>query len=238
MNKQLKAALKHNFTPPPTQRREQFIHSIPYPKASPRQVLLAQIAYIRKRVWILLAIGTGFAFFYTHITVAPENIVAGVSALLPLFSLCTIMELYKSTTCHMEEIELSCTYNLPKIMLMRITILGTVGFAALVLLVVMVEKSDFGALRNTLYIGVPYLLASYLSLLVALKSHTKGTMYICAAISVSVSGAMLVSSKYQYIYSTHLTSIWVTLFSLLIGLLAYTYIRFMQSQEELLWNLS
>lgn len=239
MDKQLKTLLKQSFTTPLTQHKEQFINSISYPKASFREAVISQISFIRKRIWLSFLIGVFFAFFYTQFMNVPENIVAGVSAILPLFSLCMVAEIYKSTSHNMEEIELACKYNLTKIMLMRIGILGTVSFIMLVLLVLTVGKSDFGTFRNIIYLSVPYLLSSYLSLFIISKIRSKETIYICAAISGAVSISMMIaSSSYPFIYNTDFIFIWVTLFILLIGLLFYSLTRFTKLQEELKWNLS
>lgn len=238
MDKKLKAALKQSFTPPPAQHRDQFITSIPYPKATYLEVLLSQIAFIRKRVWLSFILCVCFGFFYTQYMRLPESMVAGVSAILPFFSLCMITEIYKSTVYRMEETELACKYNLPKITLMRIGILGMVSFTLLVLFVIIVGKSDFGMLRNTVYISAPYLLSSYLSLLIISKFRSKETIYVCAVISGAVSIFMVITStSYQLIYHADFTFIWVILFVVLTGLLFFSLTRFKKSQEELQWNL-
>lgn len=239
MNKKLKSILKQSFTPPPTQHGEQFINSISYPKETILELLISQIGFIRKRVWILFMMGVCFAFFYTQSVSVPENIVSGVSAILPFLSLCTISEIYKSMIFNMEELELACKYNLPKISLMRIGILGTVSFGLLFFLVVIVGKSDFGMIRNTIYICVPFLISSYLNILIISNIHLKDPIYVCATISGVVSIFMfLASSSFQFIYNLDFLFNWVVLFVLLIGVLVYNFIRFINSQEELQWNLS
>lgn len=238
MDKRFKAALKRSFTSPPTQHREQFANSICYPKATFREVLISQIGFIQKRVWLSFMLSVCFAFCYTQFVSMPESIIAGVSAILPFFSLCAITEVYKSAAYKMEETELSCKYNLPKIALMRFGILGTGSFIVLGLLVIIVTKSDFGMLRNTIYISVPYLLSSYLSLLIISKFRSKETIYICGAMSGIVSILMiLVGSSYKFIYKAEFIAIWAALFTILISLLSYSLIRFTKLQEELQWNL-
>lgn len=238
MDKNTKSALKQSFTPPPSKNRKEFINSLSYPKASLSEVVISQISFIRKRIWLSFMISVCFAFFYTQFMNVPENIVAGVSAILPLFSLCMIAEIYKSTACNMEEMELACKYNLPKIMLMRIVILGTVSFIMLVFLVLMIGKSDFGMFRNIIYISVPYLLSSHLSLFIISKIHSKETIYICGAISGAVSVLILTaSSSYPFIYHVDFTLIWGALFIIFVGILFYRLIRFAKLQEELQWNL-
>lgn len=239
MDKQLKTLLKQSFSTPLTQHKELFINSISYPKASFREVVISQISFIRKRIWFAFMLGVFLAFFYTQFMNVPENIVAEVSAILPLFSVCTIAEIYKSTSCNMGEMELACKYNLPKVMLMRIGILGTVSFVILVLFALIAGKSDFGMFRNIIYIGVPYLLSSYLSLSIISKFGSKETIYVCATMSGAVSiSMMLASSSYQFIYNIDFTFIWITLFIVLVSLLAYSLMRFTKLQEELKWNLS
>ncbi len=238
MDRRLKSALKQNFTPPQAQRREQFINRILYPKAKFSEVLISQIGFIRKRVWMLFVICSCFAFFYTEFANVSEDIVSGVSAILPLFSLATITEIYKSTSHNMDEMELVCKHNLSKITLMRLGILGTISFIMLILLVAIVGESDFGTLRNTVYIAVPYLLTSYISLLIISKLRTKETIYVCAAVSGAVSVFIFMANRnYKFIYSADFTFLWVITFAVLMGLLAYSLIRFTKSQEELQWNL-
>lgn len=237
MNRRLKLALKQSFTPPPALHKESFIQRISYPKAPFRKVLVSQITFIRKRVWFSFILCVCFAFFYTTYAEVPEHIVWGMSAILPLFSLCTVTEICKSTAYNMEETELACKYNLPKIILMRIEILGIVSFSMLVLFIILLRKSSFGMFRNIIYISVPYLLSNSLSLLTISKLRSKEAIYICAVISGAISLFILASySNYSFIYNANFTFIWVVTFTIFAGLLFYSLIGFTKSQEELQWN--
>ncbi len=236
--KRLKLALKKNFTPPPTRQMEHFINNISYPKAKFSELLISQIGFIRKRVWFLFALSVCFAFSYAQLGSVPENIVSSISAILPLVSLGTIIEIYKSCAFCMEETELACKHNLSKITLMRLCILGTISFATLLLLVAFAGKSDFGTLRNTVYIAVPYLLSSYVSLLIITKFRTKDTIYVCAAASIAVGIFILIArNSYVYIYNIDFAHFWIVAFLALTGLFIFSLIRFVKSQEELQWNL-
>lgn len=238
MDKKLKTALKQSFTPPPARYKEPFINSIPYPKAAFREVLISQITFIRKRVWLLFALCVVFALYYTTYVNTPESIVMGVSAVVPFFSLCIVAEIYKSAASNMEEMELACKHNLPKIILIRIGILGAASFVLLIFLVIITGKSSFGLFRNAIYIGVPYLLTSYLSLLTISKLRSKETIYICTAISAAVSLFIVTAhNNYNFIYHVDFTFIWGITFAVFAGLLFYSLIQFPKSQEELQWNL-
>lgn len=238
MDKKVKTLLKQSFIPPPAQHKKRFINSIAYPKAGFLEVMVSQTLFIRKRIWLSFMLSVCFAFLYTHYMSVPVGIVGGVSAILPLLTLCTVAEICKSTACNMEEMELACKYNLAKITLMRMGVLGTVSFIILVLLVLMAGKSDFGLFRNIIYISVPYLLSSYLSLTVISKFRSKETIYVCAAISGAISTLMVLASMdYQFIYHMDFAPIWIAIFIVLACLLSYSIIRLPKLQEEIQWNL-
>ena len=236
MDKKLKSALKQSFTPPKPTKTDDFINSISYPKASFNKVLIAQVGFIRKRVWISFFICLIFAYFYIKHVETPINIITGLSALLPLFSLITITEIFKSTACNMDEMELACKYSLPKIVLMRIGILGAVSFVIIILCVALAEKSNFGVFRNLIYLSVPYLISTNISLAIIARIKSKETIYICTTVSGAVSVIMLLVNS--NLYNLNFTTIWCILFLALIGMMTMNLIRFKNSQEELQWNLS
>ena len=239
MDKKMKSALKQSFTPPRPTKMKDFINNIPYPKATFREVFLAQVGFIRKRVWISFFIFLTFAFYYTNHVDISTNITAGLSALLPFFSLITITEIFKSTAFNMDEMELACKYSLSKITLMRLGILGTVSFVIIILCVILAGKSNFGVFRNLIYLSVPYLVSTNISLAIIAKIKSKETIYICATVSVGVSIFMLIAnSNYRFIYNVNFTMIWCIFFLAFIGMMTMNLIRFKNSQEELQWNLS
>ena len=238
MDKKLKQAIKQSFTPPPAKHKSEFIHRMSYPKTRFQDVLFAQIRFIRKRVWFFYILSTCFAYLYTSLTTMPENIVAVISAILPLFSLCMITELHKSIAFNMEETELACKYNLQKITLMKLSILGTFSFVMLMLLVAIASKNNFGVFRNSIYISVPYLLSTYISLGIISKIRSKETIYICALACSGISAFILISNNlYDFIYTTSFLTLWLGIFVILITLTIFSLTRFVKSQEELQWNL-
>ncbi len=238
MNKKLKGIIKESFKPPETQHKEQFTENLLYPQAKFTEVLLAQIGYIRKRIWVVFFISVLFAFYYVNTVKISEHIVTTISSIVPFLSLCIISEIYKTTAYKMNEMELACKYNLHKITLMRFAILGTASFLVLLLLVVSVHKNDFGILRNSLYITVPYLLSNYISLAVIVKINSKETIYICAGVSVLISIlTYLANINVSFIYNVNFTSIWAIAFIVIIGLFSHKLIQFTKLQEELQWNL-
>ncbi len=234
MDRMIKSAIKRSFIPPPSKKREQFINSISFPKAKFSELVTSQIGFIRKRVWLLFIFCVCTAFLYAKFGSTSDNLVSAVSALLPFISLCIITELHISLSYNMEETELACKHSLPKITLIRLAILGTVSFAVLGLLVLIVGKSDFGTIRNTVYITVPFLLTCYISLFIITKMHRKETIYVCAAVSGIVSVFVIVSGgSFSFIYSAEYTFIWIILSILLTGLVIFRLIKYIKLQEEL-----
>ncbi len=237
MDKKLKLALKQSFTPPASQNREKFANSISYPQATFNEVFLSQIRFIRKRVWVMFALCVCSAFFYINTVPIKSDIISVVSAILPLFVLCTTSEFFKSCSYNMEEMELACKYNLAKITLMRLGILGAASFVMLVLFICFANNNNFGVFRNAMYLTVPYLFSSYVSLLIVSKYHAKETTYVVAGVCGSVSFFMFLSNtSYAMIYHAAFTYLWGLAFATLAVLLALTLIKFTKLQEELQWN--
>ncbi|ONI46227.1 hypothetical protein AN641_01985 [Candidatus Epulonipiscioides gigas] len=237
MDKRLKSALKQNFTPPAPQKRDKFVNNISYPKAKFSSVFLSQIGFIRKRVWVVFALCVYFAFWYVNIAEITNHTISVISAISPLFILCVTSEIYRSTTYNMDELELTCKYNLSKITLMRLCILGVINFIMLLVFIILTRNNDYGVLLSAIYLAVPFLLSSYLSLLIISKIHLKENIYICAGVCSSISIFML-NGTYSFIYNMEYIYLWVIAFFTLSLLLMHCFIRFIKLQEELTWNLS
>lgn len=238
MDRKLKDALGRAFTPPPPQNKDSFIPTINYPKASFTQVLICQIGFIRNRVWIGFVLLLVSAFTITNYIQLPSNIISILSAMLPVFSLLAITEVYKSTAHNMAEMELGCKYNLLKITLMRLSILGFAGLIILLAYVSLAKGNDFGAFRNLIYLSVPYLISTNLSLFVISKFKSKETGYACSAVNLGVSASIIpLNSSYKFIYSVNYTFAWAFFCALLLILLGVNLLKFKTSQEELQWNL-
>lgn len=239
MDKKLKQALKQNFIPPSPQKKDDFLSYLTYPKATFSEVLFSQIGFIRKRVWFAFTLLLVLAFTSTNYLPLDENIVSIISAMLPIFSLVAITEIYKSTAYNMTEMEIACKYDLSKITLMRLSILGTVGIILLFVYVLTVSNNDLGLIRNIVYLAVPYLLSTNISLVVISKLKSKDTGYVCNAVCLGVSaGVMVLQNACNFIYSLDYVAIWTISFILLIALLGVNLVIFRKSQEELQWNLA
>lgn len=239
MDKKLGQAIKQNFIPPSPQKKDDFLANLTYPKASFSEMLFSQIWFIRKRVWLTFTLLLILAFTSTNCLPLDENIVSIISAMLPIFSLVAITEIYKSTAYNMAEMELACKYDLSKITLMRLSILGTVGIILLFVYVLIVSNNNLGLIRNLVYLAVPYLLSTNISLVVISKLKSKDTGYVCSAVCLGVSvGVIVLQNAYNFIYSVDYVAIWTISFILLTLLLGANLVIFRKSQEDLQWNLA
>lgn len=220
MNRNLKKALKTALDAPKPSRKESFINSLPAPKTTTLQFCLSQMGYIRKRFWflsILLLIG-----IYVFITHSVNREIAGfVSACLPLLTLIGLSEIKKSDTFNMNELEMSCKYDLSKIMLFRLSVIGM--FHILLLLIsclLFKEYSQFEAIRYMIYTMTPFLLSSFLSFWIINHTTSKDSLYICSAVTIFVSLSMiLLNLGNMRIYADHYVSIWQISFLVILILL-------------------
>lgn len=239
MDKKLKNVLKKNFSPPPSKNKDKFLKNIPFPRQSPAKTLFCQIGFIRKRVWFYFFIILLFSFAITNFNLLNHNIIAVISTLLPIFSLVATTEICKSTTYNMAEIELSCKYNLPIITLFRLNILGILGFLLLLAFILILNKTEFGIIRNFLYLSVPYLLCVNLNLFIITKFKNKDKITAAVTVCLIISIAIIVLSNiYVFIYSLKYLNVWKTAFIILSAFLIANLINFKKSQEEIQWSLS
>jgi hypothetical protein len=241
MNRKLKKCLRQAFDAPPLneKRKNEFLLSANFPKTAGVNFLLAQIRYIRKRVWItsLLAVIPVLIFLSPRITENGPRFVWMISSLLPFIALAGITEIARSVSYNMAELEMSCQYSFSAVVLARLGILGgadTILFAVMTLLLHMIGNVEI--LRLGVYLFVPFLLTCALSLFAFNRLRSKESVYICGCISGFVSTAnALVSS--QYAIFENMTFWYVSFFILLIWT-AGEIIKLIKRTGENQWNLS
>jgi len=240
MRHSLKKEIKSAFDAPAPSRKDQFINQIDYPKASRLDFIKSQIGYIRKRVWILsllLFIGTLLSSYFSN---TPASSVWIVSSILPFISLVSISEIARSTTYNMEELEMSCKYNLLEVSLIRLGILGVTNLAILIgILFLFMGKTDFGIIRLGLYLLTPYLLNCYGTLFVVNRLKSRETMYICGGVTAFVSILnTLITSFIDEVYTESYRLFWVISFIILAVLSAKEIVKLFKKMEELQWSSS
>ncbi len=234
MNKSMRDALSKSFAAPATQNKEIFLANIRYPKASYKEVFFSQISYLRKRVWTATSLLICVAALFIQWGASAQNDLAILSAVLPFISLIGILELHRTTAFRMAEMELACRYSLEVITLMRLVVLGVLGFVALLSFVVLAQGNDYGALRNLVYLAAPYLFCTAVSLCIVSKYREKEASYVCGAVCTMVSSVVLaLDFVYPFIYGASYVFVWVGVCLALAVLLMVSVANFKHSQEEL-----
>lgn len=238
MNKKLKKELKAAFNAPTPTRKLDFLMDFPYPEANMFEFVCSQISYIRKRFWIL-----SICVVITMLTCAEifdngYKTMVLLSTALPLLTLIGVVEINKSLSHNMQELEMSCKYSLGKIILIRLSAIGSFQFIVLLtLLIPFTTKTNLGFLRNTVYIITPFLLCSYLSLFITNHLKTKDTIYICGVVTGFISiCTFILTTNIDKVYASQFIIFWNLTFILMIGLIGYEICKLMRRTEELQWN--
>ena len=237
MNRKFKKELKSVFEVEPSKRKNAFIKQLSYPKSHTMEVILSQVGYIRKSFWI---VSFGLVAFMMAILKTNEmstETIAFLSAVLPFFSLLGVGELHKSISHNMAELELSCKHNLGEVTLIRLVIVSSVSVCILLMSIFIAKDIGFGLYRNTLYMTVPFLISSYLSLWIINRFKTRETIYVSGGVTVCISVLQIVCSTSVRGYYMHATmEFWVIVLLATIGLLTYEIVKLVKKTEELAWN--
>lgn len=245
MNGELKKELKTAFEAPSPKGKELFLKQLRYPKITYQEFLFDQLHYIRKRVWlasvliVLLGWLTAFCLPIFHWTANGIKIWS-ISAMLPFLALLTITEVYRSSACNMTELEGSCRFSLPQIVMARMSILGTVNSIVLVLLLIFINQaSAYSLLQTILYVTVPYLVVCGACLWLLNRMHGSDGIYACAVAAglVSVSSIPCEISS-GILYSDTYINVWLTLFAVCFVFIGFQMHKLVKQLEEKQWNLS
>ena len=238
MNKQLKEQLKDTFQPPPSQNKSQFIHNLHYPKATRTSVYITQAGYISKRLWVLSAMIMMVIFVIASKEMFLTTTIKAISGVLPFLSLLGIIEIQKSRAYHMVELEMSCPFNFGKITLIRMAIIGTYSFLFVLMVTLCTNQINQSFLTYFIYLSVPFMVSSYLSIWIINRFSRKDTLYVCGGVTVFVS--TITSNQtinQQILYSQEFAFVWMIAFAVVTILLTLEITKFMKKTEELSWNL-
>ena len=242
MNKKLKDDLRAAFDAPTPKRKSEFLLSVNFPKTSRYDFLLAQIGYIRKRVWIvsLLTVVPALIVFWSQITENVLSFVWVVSSLFPFIALAGITEIARSVSHNMAELEISCKYSFSNVVIARLEILGCANMIVVAIIIMSFRAAgSVDVLRLGAYLLVPFLLTCSLSLFVFNRLQSRESIYICGGIScgVSILNAFL-SNSYRIVLEGGYTVFWIIAFIMLMICTIMEMIKLILRTEELKWNLS
>ena len=197
----LKSALTDAFIPPKSQKKAAFLATLPCRKLTYFSFVLAQIGYIRKRIWLFSALTLlgvlGAACFL------PQDklyVVLFVSALMPFLALLTITELARSDLFLMSEIEDGCKFSLPQLAGARIIILGVCNLFVIVAFAAILRVfSPLGLFHAAVTVLTPYIAVQVFSLFLLDKIRGMDGVYTSVAVALIVSlGSAITTGKHLY----------------------------------------
>lgn len=238
MYKKLKQELKTAFSSPAPTKKEEFLSKLPYPKTRFLDFFFSQIWYIRKRFWCLSALIAIALFLLLQVIDTSLKSITVLSGCLPFFVVLSFAEISKSISYNMAEMEMCCRYNLGKITLVRVSLIGSFHFIIIFCMVIIYAgSSEYSFLQFYLYSMVPFLLCSYLSLYLANHFYTKDILYICAGVAGFVSiSVFLITNNYEMIYQQKYIKYWGIIIVFTVILLTIEIKNLMNRTEELQWN--
>lgn len=238
MNKKLKQELKTTFDAPRPSRKNEFLMNMSYPKTSKLNFFFSQICYIRKLFWCLSALIAVAVIFLIQVFDVAVNTVVTLSSFLPFLVVISVAEISRSTSYNMAEMEMSCKYNLSKITLVRLSLIGSFHFIILFCMVIIfAHSSEYSFLQFLLYSITPFLLCAYLSLYISNRFCSDEIAYICAGVAGLVSiSVFLLTTNFIIIFSQRFVLFWCLAFVFTIISLLKEIKNLIERSEELQWN--
>lgn len=237
MKRKIKKALKHSFESPKPLLKESFLRSLPLPRCGSRTFMISQIGYIPLWVWGISLVTFLIALLSAHYV--KKDTLSILSACIPFVASCAVAENEKSMVYRMAELEKASLFSLRSVVLARLGIIGTSHLLLLCLISPLAGTGTLSsALRSGIYLLLPYLLTTWLSLIFSRKLHGRDTAYLCMGTAIAVSGLCVISqSRFYPLYRPENFSCWLGLSALLAVLTALAYYKSIQRTEELSWNL-
>ncbi len=197
---------------PNPSRRDAFLAEAPRFYMGHGSFVLAQAAYIRKWVWVISVILLGAL---ADIAARWTRVAAGM---MPFLALTAMQEHLRSSMYNMTELELSTRFSVKSILLARMGLLGSFHLILLLLLLpFLVLQGQAGLLHTGIYLLVPYLLTTFLSMVLARKVRGRESLYLCFGAAVLVSSLQVLGSKAVNWYSDKLFIWWLLALSVLLA---------------------
>lgn len=241
MNKKMRRELKESFWAPEPERRDDFLSGLRSPREPLYRFVLTQLGYIRKRGWaaafLVLLVILGVGEYWEDISDAA--LFWNISAFLPFFALTAIVEVGRSNRRGMSELE-SCTrYHLPEILLVRMGSIGALNLTVLLGVYFFLQsRISYGTLRTIVYLFLPYVLTSALTLLIQNTRRKCDVTVCCGAVGILVSLCTAILPRIaEYLYAEKYFIAWALFFMFACGLMLRQLWKMKENMEEGLWNL-
>lgn len=228
----LKYLVKSAYSVEPTSRKSEFIKSYQFRMLDYRQILRMQFQYMGTQL-ILLG-GCVLTVLLGAAANVSGDFARFLAAIVPVAALIAMTGLGRSAAYAMDEIEMSSRFSLRMLRIMR---LGIIGIASLFVIIsvscVIRMLTGAALLPSVVFAVVPYLLTTFLCMILIRHWHSRNNIYGCTVIAVCVS--VLVLTKMETMFLC--TSLLYAALPVLVVLTTVEFCGYIKESEELQWNL-
>lgn len=226
--KKYKLEIEEFFEAPKPKRRQQFLREaesrkedIYSDKISLRYMVMIQISYISKWVWILSVLLFIIAFILCRFI--HKEILWAVSAVIPFIVTISLAECMRSVVYGMGELEMASRFSLKNVIMTRMFILGVCN---MILLFAVVAASGNGMWKNIVYMLVPYLSTAAGGMEIFRMFPAREGTFMSCGFAVIISAVDVIAAKsYSWIYDAQFFGFWVISVIILLSVNAYGYRR-------------
>ena len=224
---------------------KRYMDSAEFNKSSLQNILLSQLQYIPKSFWIvqiaLVTLAATFVCLFGYWKVPFHYLLTTLMVIIPLIVLVGIMEISKSNTYDMWEIEQSSRSQLVKITACRMLIIGLVDlFFITGVLVTASFYYQQSIIEIILYGMVPFNISCTCYLFTIMKNEKGQISYHLFVCMICMAVVFSIILKQKILFETSMLWGWVVfyLFSLiLLGKIVWKYLKHEKMIGELAWNL-
>lgn len=228
----LKRLVRTAYAVEPSVRKAEFIKKYQFRELNYLQILSMQFQYMGPQLALLC--GCVLAVLLGAAVNVSENFARFIAVLVPVAALIAMTGLGRSSAYAMDEIEMSSRFSLRTLRIMRIGIVGIAGlFVMLAVSCALKILTGAAFLPAVAFAAVPYLLTTFLSMLLIRHWHSPHNIYGCAVIAGCISVLALGRMEALLLCS----SLLYAALPVLIALTAAEFCRYIKESEELQWNL-
>lgn len=209
-----------------------------------RELFVGQIKYISPYIWIVQTVLLLIVLFSlipsTNGIDDRQTIITVLSVASPIIALVAIPELAKSFSYNMWELESTSKYNLQKLIVVRLMIIGVIDLTIITIIIITTcSFYEISFINVVLYILVPFSLSNSIYLFLLRKFQGKTVVFSCLIVGLIIAIAFGFLSMFNIWYALTSTFIWIILFTFSVCTLAHEMIKLLKSiqrGEEMLWN--
>lgn len=235
--KYIKSALKEIYAAPEPLKKREFLRDIKPLRISNTEFIMLQILYIRKFVWIISAALIGMlAWLSGYVSV---EILWPVTACMPFVAMIAVSENMRSNVYKMAELEMASRFSLKSIIFARMSAIGIFHLILLLILVVFTGiNTDLNFFKVGVYLLVPYLMTTVVSMHVSRKLRGNEVNYVCMGIAIMVAAVdAVLQGMMPFITDSRCFKYWVMVLLVLIICTVVEYRKNIFRMEEALWSL-